>query len=160
LSLQYRVSTQLNEGAHGCRLTTEAISILQQRADAGNKPRGNRCCIEQKKFAFSFYVDSQKFALTAQQARSSISQTQVASEYNATINLGPERKRSMRQVQYFKGIRNCKNSFVTFQVKQIKFVFLSRQNLNISQGILFSLSDDYVDCHVEEYDTVSFGRNS
>jgi len=70
------------------------------------------------------------------------------------------RKGSMRQVQYFTETVNRRNSFVTFEVKQIKFVFSSKQNSNISLEIWVSRFCDYGDDHVQEQDAQCLGRNS
>jgi hypothetical protein len=156
---QCRVSTQHNEGAHGCRFTTGAISILQPRADRGSRPHGNRCCIEQKKLTYNFYGDSQ-----SSPSHSSVSTTAhptgLTSEYDETVNMSTGRKGSMRQVQFFKETVNRRNSLVTCEVKQIKFVFFSKQNSNISREIWVSRFGDYGDGHVQEYDAQWFGRNS
>jgi hypothetical protein len=66
----------------------------------------------------------------------------------------------MRQVQYFKETVNRRKSFVTFEVKQIKFVFFSKQNSNISREIWVSRFGEYGDCRVQEYDAQRFGGNS
>jgi hypothetical protein len=74
--------------------------------------------------------------------------------------MSAERKGSMRQVQYFKETVNRRNSFVTLGVKQITFVFFSKQNPNISREIWVSRFGDYGDCHVQKHDTQRFGKNS
>jgi len=97
--------------------------------------------------------------LTAQWVRPYIWQS-LTSEWDETVNMSAGRKGyDETSIQYFKENVNRRNSFVTYEVKQIKFVFFSKQNSNISREIWVPRFSGYGDCHVQEYDAQWFGRN-